>query len=449
MYFKLKKLSVTVLLIVLFSTCEKTTDPTEPDTADTTPPTVAVTTPIQGQTVYEIVTISCVATDNDSVEKVELWVSGVSTGMIDRDEPYFFEWNTISYDDGLYTISVRAYDINGNSADSDPINILVDNSLASPPTRSTLNSIYVLDNHSFIISWTKNHDDDFYSYSLFHDESDPYNEGDNDYQDDEIVIYETFQSIDTNFVVENVWPGETRYYWVKTTDRAGLYSYSSTRYARALVADQIFFDDFSTGVDAWRPSEPEGYTITSANETLQISGENDGYQHRAYLYVGDWTGDFLGNENKVIPPVYFQGLVTMVSEGTAGSRIYGLGLMSSAGRYYYLISRSGYVKFSFYSTETNEWTALIDWFLPSEQVSFQDGLLLFYSGQKFELYLNENFIGSFDELDLDFYGVFLYQQSDMVIRFDNVGVAGYYPTSSSYKPDLFNQRYMTEPELKY
>jgi len=182
---------------------------------------------------------------------------------------------------------------------------------------------------------------------------------------------------------------------------------------------------------------------------LQISGENDGYQHRAYLYVGDWTGDFLGNENKVIPPVYFQGLVTMVSEGTAGSRIYGLGLMSSAGRYYYLISRSGYVKFSFYSTETNEWTALIDWFLPSEQVSFQDGLLLFYSGQKFELYLNENFIGSFDELDLDFYGVFLYQQSDMVIRFDNVGVAGYYPTSSSYKPDLFNQRYMTEPELKY
>jgi len=66
---------------------------------DTTPPTVSITfSPIDY--VSEIVSITCISTDNEGVEKVELWVNGVSTGVSDNSEPYSLDWNTTTYEDG-------------------------------------------------------------------------------------------------------------------------------------------------------------------------------------------------------------------------------------------------------------------------------------------------------------------------------------------------------------
>ena len=69
---------------------------------DSTPPTVTITSPQSGSTVSDSVTITCMSSDNESVEKVELWVNGVSTGVTDNTEPYSLEWNTTIYEDGSY-----------------------------------------------------------------------------------------------------------------------------------------------------------------------------------------------------------------------------------------------------------------------------------------------------------------------------------------------------------
>ena len=86
--------------VLLFSTCE---EPTEPDT---TPPSVTITSPQSGSTVSEVVSVTCISTDNEGVEKVELWIDGVSTGITDNTEPYSLDWNTTTYDDGSHTIVV-------------------------------------------------------------------------------------------------------------------------------------------------------------------------------------------------------------------------------------------------------------------------------------------------------------------------------------------------------
>jgi len=39
----------------------------------------------------EEIPITCISTDNEGVEKVELWVNGVSTGVTDETETYSLE----------------------------------------------------------------------------------------------------------------------------------------------------------------------------------------------------------------------------------------------------------------------------------------------------------------------------------------------------------------------
>ena len=116
-----KPLFLLLSTIFLFTTCE------EPDKEDTTPPEITITSPQNGSNVSEIVTITCMASDNKGVEKVELWVNGVTTGIADSTEPYSLDWNTTTYEDGSYSIIVRAYDTIGNSADSEAVTLTVDN----------------------------------------------------------------------------------------------------------------------------------------------------------------------------------------------------------------------------------------------------------------------------------------------------------------------------------
>ena len=102
-----------IVLLLMFS-CEDKTE------KDKTPPTVTITAPIIGSTLNEIVTVTCISTDNKGVQMVELWIDGQSTSLIDETEPYEIELNTTTYDDGDHTLIVRSYDVNENQADSAP-----------------------------------------------------------------------------------------------------------------------------------------------------------------------------------------------------------------------------------------------------------------------------------------------------------------------------------------
>jgi len=117
----MKRLSVISLifsLLFIFS-CEDKVE------KDTTPPEVTIISPSNGSTVSIIVPINCISSDNEGVEKVELWIDGQPIGVSDTTEPYSMEWNTITYDDGSYGVTVRSYDTSGNTTDSDPITLNV------------------------------------------------------------------------------------------------------------------------------------------------------------------------------------------------------------------------------------------------------------------------------------------------------------------------------------
>jgi|TARA_B100000315_G_scaffold220368_1_gene223007 hypothetical protein len=408
----MKKLTLKTLfasvMIILITNCE---EPTKPDV---TPPTVAITAPSQGQSVYEIVTVTCIANDNKTVKSTELWISGVPSGLLDDTEPYSFEWNTMTYKDGQYTLTVRVYDESDNAADSVPINVIVDNTLAAPATPELYDITYA--NNQFFVSWSINEDDDFSSFELYESMSQNMSE--------EKVIYDTNVATATSYTVSSVSVGQRRYYRVKAIDSWGFESYSEVKEGSAFLAPLVFIDDFEFGIQGWRTYESDGYWVSSVNGKLQIGGTNDSFQHYAYTFVSDWTA-----YEKIASPIHLVIDVKVISEGTEGSRLYGIGLGNDLGRYFFLISSYGNTELAFFSYDDG-WNKYIDWFTPSPEVTFDDKMHLFYDGNKFEIYLNYAKLGSYSVQNLMFDSVYLYQQTDMIIQYDNVELYGNLATSA-------------------
>ena len=153
---------ITLLLFIglAFWSCEEDAEP-EPDT---TPPTVTISYPLTNSTVSEMVTINCISSDNEGVEKVELWVNGVTTELTDDSEPYSFDWNTTLVDNGSYSITVRSFDTSENTTDSEPIVLTVDNTQSTPQPINITSVVF--DNGGFTITWNQSTDGDFSSYEL-------------------------------------------------------------------------------------------------------------------------------------------------------------------------------------------------------------------------------------------------------------------------------------------
>ena len=298
-------------LVFFFITCEDKKE------EDTTPPTVSITfSPIDY--VSEIVSITCISTDNEGVEKVELWVNGVSTGVNDNSEPYSLDWNTTTYKDDSYVITVRSYDTSGNTTDSDPITLTVDNS-GSYPTPVELYPITYQDG-SFHISWSQNNDNDFSLYTLYESTSED--------MSGETLIYETDVRTDTIYVVTGISGEETRYYRVISKDIYGFQSVSNIEYGdsynkfvktfggsdydRGYSVQQTtdggfiltgFTDSFGNGVsDVWL-IKTDSNGNEEWNQTFGGSDGDVGYSVQqttdgGYIVIG-WTSSFGNGENDV------------------------------------------------------------------------------------------------------------------------------------------------------
>ena len=155
----IRKIYRIIPLIFLF--CLSCEDKKEEDTS---PPSVTITFPQNNSSVSEMVSITCISSDNVGVEKVELWVNGVTSELIDESEPYSFNWNTSLYNDGNYTITIRSYDTSDNTTDSGPIVLTVDNTQSNPQPINITSIIF--GNGGFTISWDQSIDGDFGSYEL-------------------------------------------------------------------------------------------------------------------------------------------------------------------------------------------------------------------------------------------------------------------------------------------
>ena len=195
----MKRIWLILFLLIIFS-CE--------DKKDTTPPEVTITSPSSGSTVNEVVNVTCMATDNKEVLKVELWIDGVNTGLTDDTEPYSFQWNTTKYKDGDHTLIIRGYDTSENEGDSSPLTVKVDNTVSVPKSISVKSADF--SSGGFTIEWSKSTDGDFKSYTIEHSVEPQMNDYENIFTTEDIDI--------TSTRMENTSPLTYHYFRVTVTD---------------------------------------------------------------------------------------------------------------------------------------------------------------------------------------------------------------------------------------
>jgi Leucine-rich repeat (LRR) protein len=206
---------------------------------DTTPPTVTVTFPQNNSSVFEIVSITCISSDNEGVEKLELWVNGVTTGLTDNSEPYSFEWNTTTLEDGNYTIIIRSYDTSSNTADSEPLVLTVDNSLSVPQGGNVTSVTYTTT--EMTVEWEQSSDGDFKDYKLLYSETESGNK-------DTIQTYTDIST--TSYTITEFDPTHDNWFWVQVTDTLG-------------------FSSIGTGMTNSLDSEPNPVDVTSVTYDLE------------------------------------------------------------------------------------------------------------------------------------------------------------------------------------
>jgi len=84
---------------------------------DTKPPTLSIISPQNGSTISGTIYIQASAWDESGISKIEFYINGKLVAT-DGEYPYAYRWNTRSVKDGWHTITVKAYDVAGNSAEA-------------------------------------------------------------------------------------------------------------------------------------------------------------------------------------------------------------------------------------------------------------------------------------------------------------------------------------------
>ena len=252
-------LPLLILPLLLYWSCE--------EEVDSTPPTVSISSPVSGQTVSEIVTISVTTNDNDEISKVEFFIDN-SLAFTDSESPYEYDWNTTTYETGSeHTVKVISYDASDNSTESQPIMLIVDNSESFPNPVELYPISY--QNGSFTISWSQNNDSDFSSYILYESMSED--------MGGETLIYETDMITDTTYVVTGIDGEETRYYRAVVQDLAGLQSGSNIEFGYRYPGVTFGGSGGDWGESVQQTTDG-GYIITGYSYSFG-NGESDSTPH--------------------------------------------------------------------------------------------------------------------------------------------------------------------------
>jgi len=284
---------ISVFLCLIFVSCQLS------KIDDEVPPSVFILSPADDSTVSQIVTINCLASDNEKISFLELYIDLNSTGKKDKSFPYSFEWYTNSQEVGIiHSIAVRAYDNSGNYKDSDTINVIVDNSNWIR-NEIELNQI-IYTNNNFFISWPVNMDYDFVSYSLYESfESDMLSEN---------LIYTTNSRTDTAFNVSGIALNELRYYRLKVAYLNNINSLSQI--CSASSYPKIIFTSYREGSNDIYSMDIDGSNqtklTTNVTAAIKANCRKDGSK---IVYVNQtngweiWTMNSNGKNQKRLTPV--------------------------------------------------------------------------------------------------------------------------------------------------
>ena len=257
------------ILLICFWGCEE---------LDITPPTVSITNAFTGS-VSEIVTISVMVTDDSGIDKVELWVDGINTGITDNAEPYTLNWNTSSYQDSSsHIIIVRVYDTSGNIADSQPITLMVDNTESAPQGGDITFVTYTTT--EMFISWEQSEDEDLENYKLLYSDSES---GDKD------TIATYTEKTNTSHTITEFDPTHENWFWVQLTDTLG--------FIRVGTGMTNEIDSPPTQVDLY----PINYENDSFIITWSQNDDADFSSYRLYdSFSEDMSGANLTNETDLV-----------------------------------------------------------------------------------------------------------------------------------------------------
>ncbi len=99
---------------------------------DVTPPSVAITSPAEGATVQDTVTISADANDDVGVASVQFQLDGADLGAPATEAPYTLAWDTTTVSDGAHQLTAFAVDLFGNTATSPVVNVIVSDPVGLP-----------------------------------------------------------------------------------------------------------------------------------------------------------------------------------------------------------------------------------------------------------------------------------------------------------------------------
>lgn len=106
---------------------------------DTEAPTVSLSTPDDGATVDQNLTLTADASDDDLVSRVLYYVDGSFAGAA-RSAPYTFVWDSSTHADGTVRLQAKALDRSGNLGSSAERSVIVhhDELESTPPTTTAL-----------------------------------------------------------------------------------------------------------------------------------------------------------------------------------------------------------------------------------------------------------------------------------------------------------------------
>jgi len=187
---------------------------TPPPVATQTPiisPTVSILSPVNNQTINEIVTIVVETKDNDGIDKVEFYIDD-SLVFTDLESFYEYQWNTIQYeDDSKHTVKVISYDLSGNSTKSEPNVYVIDNSTSHPQGVNIISVSYTVT--EMTIKWEGATDQDFKEYNVLYSSIEG---GDKD----TIISYSDKSR--TTHILTDFDPAQENWFWVDVLDIYGL-----------------------------------------------------------------------------------------------------------------------------------------------------------------------------------------------------------------------------------
>ena len=98
---------------------------------DSTPPDIAIVNPVSGQTVGGQVAVDVSIGNGADMTRAELWVDGARV-VVDSQAPFAFSWDTTPHAQGGHSLMAKAYDAAGNTGESTPLTVQVDNDTQPP-----------------------------------------------------------------------------------------------------------------------------------------------------------------------------------------------------------------------------------------------------------------------------------------------------------------------------